>query len=73
VWQMARMGLNHLGLTDTQAAAAVTRQMVGQAYLLASTDIFYVSAWLCIVLAGLTWFTPLLRALAGCIWCARGR
>ena len=57
VWQMARMGLNHLGLTDTQAAAAVTRQMVGQAYLLASTDIFYVSAWLCIVLAGLTWFT----------------
>ncbi|GAA3266258.1 hypothetical protein GCM10020258_34940 [Sphingomonas yabuuchiae] len=57
VWQMAKNGLNHLGLTDVQAAAAVTRQMVGQAYLLASTDIFYVSAWLCIVLAGLTWFT----------------
>ncbi|WP_294242362.1 DHA2 family efflux MFS transporter permease subunit [uncultured Sphingomonas sp.] len=57
VWQMVRNGLNHLGLTDVQAAAAVTRQMVGQAYLLASTDIFYVSAWLCIVLAALTWFT----------------
>jgi len=57
VWQMAKNGLGHLGLTDVQAAAAVTRQMVGQAYLLASTDIFYVSAWLCIVLAALTWFT----------------
>jgi MFS transporter, DHA2 family, multidrug resistance protein len=56
-YQMASGALERLGLTDTQAAAAVTRQMVGQAYLLASTDLFRASAWLCIVLTVLVWFT----------------
>jgi len=45
-YQLARQALNGLGLTDTQAAAAVTRQLVGQAYLLAATDLFRLSAWL---------------------------
>ena len=38
-----------------QAAAAVTRQMVGQAYLLASTDLFRLSAWLAAVLIVPIW------------------
>ena len=41
----------------TQAAAAITRQMVGQAYLLASTDLFRVSAWLCAAMVVIVWFT----------------
>ncbi len=49
-WQMAAQQLEKLGMTTQQAAAAVTRQMVGQAYLLASTDLFRLSAWLAAVL-----------------------
>lgn len=55
--QMARAGLERMGLTDVQAAATVTHQLVGQAYLLASTDLFRLSAWLCILLAGTVWLT----------------
>ena len=54
---MARSALERLGLTDVQAAAAVTRQMVGQAYLLASTDLFFVSSLLCGALVIVVWFT----------------
>jgi MFS transporter, DHA2 family, multidrug resistance protein len=55
--RMAMQGLQHMGLTETQAAGATTRQMVGQAYLLASTDLFRVSAWLCAALIVIVWFT----------------
>jgi DHA2 family multidrug resistance protein len=51
----ALAGLQHLGLSDLAAKAAVTRTMIGQAYLLAADDIFYISAWLCIALIGLVW------------------
>jgi DHA2 family multidrug resistance protein len=51
----ALTGLGHLGLSDLAAKAAVTRTMIGQAYLLAADDIFYISGWLCIVLIGLVW------------------
>ncbi|RZK82843.1 MAG: MFS transporter, partial [Methylobacterium sp.] len=56
-YRMAADTLGRLGIGDVQAAGAITRQMVGQAYLLASTDLFRLSAWLCLVLAGLVWFT----------------
>jgi DHA2 family multidrug resistance protein len=49
--------LQHLGLSSVQAAAVITRQMVGQAYLLASTDLFRLSAWLCAALIVVLWFT----------------
>ncbi|MGR6329305.1 DHA2 family efflux MFS transporter permease subunit [Sphingomonas sp. XXL09] len=49
--------LQHLGASSTQAAAAITRQMVGQAYLLASTDLFRLSAYLCAVMTVVVWFT----------------
>jgi DHA2 family multidrug resistance protein len=55
--QMARDALNQLGLTDLQAAGAITRQMVSQAYLLASTDLFRLSSWLCIALVMVVWVT----------------
>ncbi|VVT20827.1 multidrug efflux system protein [Sphingomonas sp. EC-HK361] len=54
-YQMAVEGLGKLGLNATQAAGAVTRQMVGQAYLLASTDLFRLSAWLSIALLVVVW------------------
>ncbi|WP_010186614.1 DHA2 family efflux MFS transporter permease subunit [Sphingomonas sp. PAMC 26605] len=56
-YQAAVGGLARLGLSDTQAAGAITRQMVGQAYLLASTDLFRISAWLCVGLTAIVWAT----------------
>lgn len=53
--RMATEQLGHLGLSATQAAAVVTRQMVGQAYLLATTDLFRLSAWLCAGMLVLVW------------------
>ena len=56
-FQAARDRLTQMGMTDLQAAGAITRQMVGQAYLLASTDLFRLSAWLCLSLVVVVWFT----------------
>jgi DHA2 family multidrug resistance protein len=47
--------LQDMGLSELAAKAAVTRSMVGQAYLLASVDMFTVSAWLCIAAIVLVW------------------
>jgi len=47
--------LQDLGLADLPAKAAVTRAMTGQAYLLASVDMFTVSAWLCVVAIAIVW------------------
>ena len=54
-YQIATEHLQRLGMTAQQAAAAVSRQMVGQAYLLASTDLFRLSAWLAAGLVVLVW------------------
>ncbi len=64
-YRMASAGLERMGLTDVQTAAAITRQMVGQAYLLASTDLFRLSAWLCIAMTVIVWFTRRPSAPAG--------
>src|SRR4051812_17976055 len=47
--------LQSLGLSDLTAKAAVTRAMTGQAYLLASIDMFTVLAWLCIAAIVIVW------------------
>jgi len=47
--------LKELGLSDLAAQAAATRGMIGQAYLLASVDMFYVSAWLCLLAIIVVW------------------
>jgi MFS transporter, DHA2 family, multidrug resistance protein len=57
--------LARMGLGQAQAAAVATRQLVGQAYLLASTDLFRISAWISAVLAVLVWFTRRPRGSAG--------
>ena len=56
-FQSTVQGLGRLGFDPTQAAAAITRQLVQQAYLLSSSDLFRVSAWLCFALVMLVWFT----------------
>ena len=55
-YQHAADALGRLGMNTTQAAAAVTRQMVSEAYLLAATDLFRLSAWLVAALVILVWF-----------------
>ena len=56
-YQHASGLLQGMGLTDVQAAGLVTRQLVGQAYLLASDELFRLSAWICIGLIALVWLT----------------
>ena len=55
--QMAIEGLGRLGMSSTQAAGALTRQLTQQAYLLAADDLFWLSAVLCAVLIGMVWMT----------------
>lgn len=64
-YQMAVDALQHLGMSATQAAGAITRQMIGQAYLLAATDLFLLSAWLSAALVVVVWFTRRPSAPAG--------
>lgn len=66
-YHMAIKGLQQLGLNSTQAAAAVTRQMVQQAYLLASTDLFRISAWLCGATIVVVWFTRRAAPMQGAV------
>ena len=47
--------LHALGLNDQAAAGLLTRGVVGQAYLLSSLDLFYVSGWLALALIPLCW------------------
>ena len=47
--------LHNLGLSELAANSAVTRSMIGQAYLLASVDMFTVSAWLCLFAIVIVW------------------
>ncbi|HEX4240076.1 MAG TPA: DHA2 family efflux MFS transporter permease subunit [Steroidobacteraceae bacterium] len=49
-YQEALGQLHQLGVGDQAAAAALTRGLVGQSYLMSSIDLFYISAWLCVAL-----------------------
>jgi DHA2 family multidrug resistance protein len=42
--------MHQLGFGDQVAAGAMTQAMIGQSYLLSSLDLFYVSAWLSVLL-----------------------
>jgi DHA2 family multidrug resistance protein len=48
--------LQGLGLSGWGARAAITDEMIGQAYLLASVDLFQLSCWLSLASAVLVWF-----------------
>jgi len=49
------LSLRDMGLSDLAAKTAVTHSMIGQAYLLASLDMFTVSAWLCLAAIVIVW------------------
>jgi DHA2 family multidrug resistance protein len=52
----ALSSLQGTGLSELGAKAAVTQEMVSQAYLLASVDLFQLSCWLSLASAVLVWF-----------------
>jgi DHA2 family multidrug resistance protein len=62
-FQHALYELTHLGLSDLAAKAAVMRTVISQAYLLATTDIFWISGWICFALIALVWLCR--RAISG--------
>ena len=47
--------LRDLGLTDTQAAGILVREMVSQAYLLSTTDLSWISGWASLALMVMLW------------------
>ncbi len=49
-YQEALAQMHQLGLSDQGAAGAITQGMIGQSYLLSSLDLFYISAWLSVLL-----------------------
>ena len=57
--------LQHLGASATQGAATITRQMVGQAYLLATNDVSRLSAWLAAAMIVLIWLVRRPRPPSG--------
>lgn len=57
VFRQAFERLHILGFSDLQAYGVMTRNLLLQAYLLASTDLFWVSGWLSLLGMGLIWFT----------------
>jgi len=61
--QNALSSLHAMGIPDAQALGILTRNLVGQAYLLASDDYFWLSGWLVLLLVGLIWFAR--KSLSG--------
>ncbi|HEY3638248.1 MAG TPA: hypothetical protein VGK90_08835, partial [Rhizomicrobium sp.] len=53
--QQALERLHHLGLSDLQAYALLARGLTGQAYLLSSLDLFWISGVISVVLVGAVW------------------
>jgi DHA2 family multidrug resistance protein len=53
--QHAMTVLRDLGLTDTQAAGMLVREMVSQAYLLSTTDLSWISGWASLALMVMLW------------------
>jgi DHA2 family multidrug resistance protein len=49
--------LGHAGLTQQQAAGALTRTLINQSYLMSSLDIFWFAGMGCIAMLVLIWFT----------------
>jgi DHA2 family multidrug resistance protein len=58
---LARIG-GH-GLTTTQGYGVIMRQVIGQSYLLASVDLFWISGWLSLAMIGIVWLAK--RSYAG--------
>lgn len=57
VFAQAAQALGRGGLTVHQAAGAVAKQMIGQAYLLSSIELFWLCGWLSLAMIGLVWLS----------------
>ena len=57
VGQQALSAAHGLGLSDTQAYAALTRGLVEQSFMLSSLDYFYICSGLSLAIVGLVWLT----------------
>jgi len=57
--------LRHLGFSGHSAAAAVLHEVINQAFLLSSLDLFYFSGWATLVLVGACWLVR--RPAAGAV------
>ncbi len=61
--QQALDRLHHFGFSDPQAYGILARSLVGQAYTMASDDLFWISGWLSIAMIGVIWLAR--RAVSG--------
>jgi DHA2 family multidrug resistance protein len=61
--QHAMTGLHHFGFTDPQSYAVLAHNLVQQAYLLASLDLFWISGWLAVAMIGVVWLAR--RSISG--------
>ncbi|NIJ08939.1 DHA2 family multidrug resistance protein [Sphingomonas vulcanisoli] len=57
VYQQATDQMQAHGMTMAQANGSILRSVIDQSYLLASTEIFYVSGWISIALIAVVWFS----------------
>jgi MFS transporter, DHA2 family, multidrug resistance protein len=48
-------GIISHGFTNAQSYGVIMRQVIGQSYLLASDDLFWISAWLSLGMIGIVW------------------
>ena len=65
VFQQATHSLGQLAAGANQGYAMLSREMTGQAYLLASIDIFRISAWAMLAMVALVWFARRPKRLDG--------
>jgi DHA2 family multidrug resistance protein len=61
--QHAMSGLHHFGFTDTQSYAVLAHNLVQQAYLLASLDLFWISGWFAVAMIAVVWLAR--RSISG--------
>jgi DHA2 family multidrug resistance protein len=61
--QQALAHLHHLGFGDAQAYGVLARSLVGQAYTMASDDLFWLSGWLSIAMIAVVWLAR--RSVSG--------
>nr|WP_220129690.1 DHA2 family efflux MFS transporter permease subunit [Sphingomonas chungangi] len=55
IYRQAVDQLQHLGMDQLQAAGSIYRQIINQAYLLSSLELFWISGWLCVVMIPAIW------------------
>ncbi|HZZ68495.1 MAG TPA: DHA2 family efflux MFS transporter permease subunit [Phenylobacterium sp.] len=67
VFSQAGQALGRGGLSAHQAAGAVVKQMVGQAYLLSSVELFWICGWLSFAMIALVWLSKRPAAHGGAI------